>query len=76
MLGDVIGTLNAVLRIFSLRKKVIKCSTLEADVTKFYPFFFWYKIGLNNFWLITLLPSLIHVWSSFIDDLITSNNLE
>ena len=40
MLGDVIGTLNAVLRFFSLRKKVIKCSTLETDVTKFYPFFF------------------------------------
>ena len=44
MLGDVIGTLNAVLRIFYLRKKVIKCSTLETDVTKFYPFFFGTKL--------------------------------
>lgn len=41
MLGDIIGALNTVLRIFSLRKKkVIKCFTLETDVTKFYPFFF------------------------------------
>ena len=44
MLGDVIGTLNAVLRIFYLRKKVIKCSSLETDVTKFYPFFFGTKL--------------------------------
>lgn len=41
MLGDIIGALNTVLRIFSLRKKkVIKCFTLETDVTKFYPFYF------------------------------------
>ena len=49
MLGDIVGALNSVKAVirnfFNLRKIFINCFKVGTDVTKFYPFSFFFFFG-------------------------------